>query len=96
MGLLLGLLGSAGLGKKARQRLDDGLFLRVVELLPQARLRDRDVAEVEIQLWHGSPGLHPMLLACRRYAGGGHPPGCGPGANLQATRRVEKFAGHRW
>ena len=47
IGLLLGLHFSAGLGKKARQSLDDGLLLHVVELLPQARLRDRDVAEVE-------------------------------------------------
>jgi Transposase IS116/IS110/IS902 family len=33
----------------------------VVELFPQARLRNGNVGEVQIQLWHGSPGLHQML-----------------------------------
>src|SRR5450432_1035034 len=60
------LLGSRGLDKKARQNLDDDLFVFVVELLPQALLRNRYVDKAQMQLWHGSPGLLPMLS--------GHPP----------------------
>jgi hypothetical protein len=34
--------------KKPRQSLDDDSFLLVLELLPQVRLRNRDVVEVQI------------------------------------------------
>jgi hypothetical protein len=46
--------------------------LIVVELLPQARLRNRNVHEVQNQLRHGSPGLPQMLLAGRQRAAIAH------------------------
>jgi hypothetical protein len=63
--LLLVLIGSASFGQKARQGFDDEPLLLVVELLPQARLRNGNLAEVQIQLRHGPPGLLQILLADR-------------------------------
>ena len=83
--------------KEARQSLDDASFLLVVELLPQARLRDRDVEEVQMQLGHGSPGLDPMLPAHRRGGAEEHRPGYGDGASLPASRRGgDTEEGRRW
>ena len=45
---LLRVLVAGRLDKEARQSLDDDLLLLVVELLPQVRLRYRDVVEVQI------------------------------------------------
>ena len=59
------LLATASFGEKARQDFDDEMFLFVVELLPQTRLRDGDVGEAQIQLRHGPPGLLQMLLVSR-------------------------------
>ena len=59
IGLLLVLV-ARRFDKEPRQSLDDDAFLLVVELLPQVRLRNRDLVEVQIQLRHGSPG-------CTRY-----------------------------
>jgi hypothetical protein len=69
---LLLLLVRRGFDKKARQSLDYDPFLMVVELFPKARLRNGNVGEVQIQLWHGSPGLHQMLMAGRRNGAGVH------------------------
>ena len=85
------------LDKEPRQSLDDASFLLVVELLPQARLRNRDVDEVQVQLRHDSPALDPMLLADRRGGAGEHRQGCGDGTSLPVNRRGEDSGeGRRW
>src|ERR1035438_1401285 len=76
---------SGGMDKKARQSLDDDPLLIVVELLPQARLRDRDVGEFQIQLRHDSPGLDPMLPAHRRSEAGERQRGGGAAASPPGT-----------
>src|SRR5260370_39540211 len=53
IGLLLVLFDSGCVDHEARQSFNDDPFLLVAELLPQARLRDGNVEEVEIQLRHG-------------------------------------------
>ena len=58
--------------EEGRLSLDDDPLLLVVELFPQARLRNRDVDEVQIQLRHDSPGLLQILLASWERAAGVH------------------------
>ena len=53
--LFLVVVGLREFDEKAPQSLDDQSLLLVVELFPQARLRNRNVDEVQIQLRHGSP-----------------------------------------
>ena len=60
------VLALASFGQEARQSFDDEPLWFVFELLPQARLRDGNVGEVQIQLRHGPPGLPQILLASRR------------------------------
>ena len=81
--------------KEPGQGLDDDSFLLVVELLPQARLRDGDVGEVQIQLRHGSPGLHPMLLADRQCGAGVHPRDREDAAGHPANRRAANLVARR-
>src|SRR6266853_5306618 len=85
---LLPVLVARGLDKEARQSLDDDPFLLVVELLPQVRLRNRDVVEVQIQLRHGPPGLPQILLTNRRRGIGEHRRGREDAAGYPASRRV--------
>src|ERR1700687_2174258 len=94
IGLLLVLIASR-LDKKARQSLDDDSFLLVVELLPQVRLRNRDVVEVEIQLRHGSPGLPPILLAARRSGAKEHQRGREDAAGHPANRPAQELVARR-
>src|ERR1044071_911249 len=94
IGLLLVLIASR-LDKKARQSLDDDSLLPVVELLPQVRLRNRDVVEVQNQLRHGSPGLPPILLAARQTGAGEHRRGREAAAGHPASRRAQEPAARR-
>ena len=94
IGLLLVLV-AGRFDKEPGQCLDDDPFLLVVELLPQARLRDRDVDEVQIQLRHGSPGLHPMLLAHRQCGAGVHRRDREDAAGHPANRRAENLVARR-
>src|SRR3954469_15602808 len=64
--LFLVVAGLREFDDEARQSLDDESFLLVVELFPQARLRNRNVEEVQIQLRHGSPDLDQMLQSRRQ------------------------------
>ena len=86
---LLRVLVPRGLDKEARQSLDDNPLLLVVELFPQARLRNRNVDEVQIQLRHGSPDLDQILPSRRQgSAAGEHQPGFEGEASLRASQRV--------
>ena len=85
------VVGSGCFDEEARQSLDDDLFLVLVELFPQVRLRNGDVGEVQIQLRHGSPGLRQMLPAGRskRQSGvGEHLREIGGEASPPASRPV--------
>jgi hypothetical protein len=77
------LLLVVGLGE-----FDDSLLF-VVELLPQTRLRDRDVDEVQIQLRHGSPDLDQMLsVHCQGGVAAMHQRGRGGEVSPRVTPRV--------
>src|ERR1044071_4767690 len=93
-GLLLVLIASR-LDKKARQSLDDDSLLPVVELLPQVRLRNRDVVEVQNQLRRCSPGLPPILLAARQTGAREHRRGREDAAGHPASRRAQEPAARR-
>src|ERR1043165_3932052 len=89
--------GSGRLDEKARQGLDDDPFLLVVELVPQVRLRNRDVVEAQNQLGHGPPGLSQILLTSRRCGGEEHRRGRKDAAGRRASRRAEEaVACRRW
>jgi hypothetical protein len=62
--------------------------LLVVELLPQVRLRNGDVGEVQIQLRHGPPGLPQILPASWGRGVGEHRPGREDAAGHRASRRA--------
>src|SRR2546422_171423 len=85
------VLVARGLDKEARQSLDDDPFLLVVELLPQVRLRNRNV-EVQIQLRHGPPGLPQILLASRQSGAGEHRSGREDAGGHPASRPEERPA----
>ena len=91
MGRLPVLSGSCCFEKEARQSFDDDLFSFVVELIPQARLRDGNVGEIQIQLRHGSPDLHPILLVQQRGAGE-HRRDRACAASRPASRLTEDYA----
>src|ERR1700694_3726944 len=55
IGKPLWIAGSDRFEHQTRQRFDYQLLVLVVQFLPQARLRDGDVDEVQVQLRHGSP-----------------------------------------
>ena len=69
--LFLVVAGLREFDDEARQSLDDESLLLVVELFPQARLRNRNVEEVQIQLRHGSPDLDQMLQSRRQSSAAG-------------------------
>src|SRR5260370_41559266 len=96
IGLLLVLFDSGCVDHEARQSFNDDPFLLVAELLPQARLRDGNVEEVEIQLRHGSPGLAPMLPADRQHGAEEHRRGCEGAASRPANRQVPEPVARRW
>src|SRR5271155_2336824 len=77
--------GSGRLDHQTRQRLDDELLLLAVEFLPQARLGNRDVDEIQIQLCHDSPAVEQMAPLLRRVARE-HLPDAGVEASPAASR----------
>src|SRR5258708_40310145 len=87
---LLPVLVAGGLDKEARQSLDDDPFLLVVELLPQVRLRNRDVVEAQNQLRHGPPGL-PQIVPASWGRGAGEPRGgCEDAVGHRVSPRAEE------
>src|SRR5215471_17428660 len=77
------------LDEEAREDLEDGAFLLLVELFPQLRLRNRDFVEVQIQLRYGPPGLIPILLTSQWSGGAGdHRRGGGVAGGPQTSRSV--------
>src|ERR1700722_343049 len=85
MGRLRWVAGSGRLDHQTRQRLDDELLLLVVQFLPQARLGNRDVDEIQIQLRHDSPAVEQMAPRLRRVAKE-HLPDTGVEASPPASR----------
>jgi len=65
IGPLRAVAGSGCFDHEARQGFDDQLLLLLVEFLPQARLRNGNVDEAQIQLRHGSPGFEQIAPPMR-------------------------------
>ena len=78
--------GSNCIDHQTRQRFDHELFVLVVEFLPQARLRNRDIEEVQIQLRHDSPALEQIGAPVLRRVAKEHLPGSGAEASAPASR----------
>src|SRR5881227_3117473 len=85
---LLVVSGSCCFEKEARQRFEHHLFSLVLELIPHTRLGNGKVGEVQIQLRHGSPDLHP-ILPVQQCGAGEHRPDCACAASRPASRLTE-------
>src|ERR1035438_5708211 len=69
-----------------RQSFDYQLLVLVVQFLPQARLRNRDVEEAQIQLRHGSPAAEQIASPMWRRAAKEHRPKSGAEASPPSSR----------
>src|ERR1700685_2041467 len=87
IGCLLRLAGSDCVDHQTRERFDYELFVVVVQFLPQARLRNRDIEEVQIQLRHGSPAVEQIAAPMLWRVAKEHLPGNGAEASPPSNRQ---------